>query len=96
MTQQQAVDLLRELRDLERAELAIRRMETVAPEWQAVLNAIKWLSLSNRYHLSLEDPQLLDAASDILAGEKLAAVPTVDIDQPTSTLADLKVQGRIH
>jgi len=94
MTQAQVVDLLRELRGLERVEAAIRQAGAAA-EWRYALTAIddrlRWL----RYCLSLEHPVLVGAAHDLLTFEALDDRPRPDENRRGA--ADLPLStGTIH
>jgi hypothetical protein len=84
MTQQQALDLVREIRSLERLEASIQQqmMEPgAALEWKyavvALDDRLRWC----KYCASLEDPAVIAAADAVLQAEKQV---TNDIQVNTS------------
>jgi len=62
MTPEQALDLLRQLRALERLQQAVQAM--TAPEWFAARIAFDDRIRLLRYCLTLEDPALVAAAAE--------------------------------
>ena len=93
MTQAQALDLLREIRGLERLEASITRMQKRAPEWRyglvALDDRLRWC----RYCLSREDPLLVASVEELLTTESLTAEPKPSKPAPP---AELPPGGRVY
>lgn len=75
MTQADIRARLRELRDLDRAEQAIRSGTTSDPAWAVVLVAIDQWRAFITGALKLQDPLVLDSAYELEAAHKHAAAP---------------------
>jgi len=95
MTQRQCLELLRELRALERLDAAIcaHEREAASFDWRVCLTAIRDRLAWGRYCLSLEDPVTVGSVDEMEQSERQSE--TTRTTSPAPMNADVP-PGRVH